>query len=71
MEIPFYASSRLPSKERWSFWAFHGTIIFGGLAKGFYSVMPDLIPEEHGIFDRHPSKIECRPGGTGFRLPPE
>jgi hypothetical protein len=29
--------------------------------------MPDLIPEEHGIFDRHTEDIDI----TGFRLSPE
>jgi hypothetical protein len=29
--------------------------------------MPDLIPEKHGIFDRHPEHIDI----TGFRLSPE
>jgi hypothetical protein len=29
--------------------------------------MPDLIPAEVGIFDRHPEVIEF----TGFRLSPE
>jgi hypothetical protein len=30
------------------------------------TVMPDLIPAKDGIFDRHPERIESRPGGTGF-----
>jgi hypothetical protein len=29
--------------------------------------MPDLIPVQHGIFDRHPEHIEF----AGFRLSPE
>ena len=29
--------------------------------------MPDLIPAEDGIFDRHPERIEI----NGFRLSPE
>jgi hypothetical protein len=29
--------------------------------------MPDLIPVEDGIFDRHPELVEI----TGFRLSPE
>jgi hypothetical protein len=35
--------------------------------KSFQIVMPDLIPAEVGIFDRHPEPIEF----TGFRLSPE
>ena len=31
------------------------------------TVMPDLIPAEDGIFDRHPEAVEF----TGFRLSPE
>jgi len=31
------------------------------------TVMPDLIPAEDGIFDRHPELVEI----TGFRLSPE
>ena len=35
--------------------------------KSLEIVMPDLIPADHGICDRHPERIEI----TGFRLLPE
>ncbi|MBC8460315.1 MAG: hypothetical protein H8D67_20205 [Deltaproteobacteria bacterium] len=35
--------------------------------KSIEIVMPDFIPADHGICDRHPERIEI----TGFRLSPE
>jgi hypothetical protein len=40
---------------------------FDSPVKSLKSVMPDLIPAEDGIFDRHPELVE----NTGFRLSPE
>jgi hypothetical protein len=41
--------------------------MFGEIVKSPKTVMPDLIPAEDGIFDRHPELVEI----TGFRLSPE
>jgi hypothetical protein len=43
------------------------TFNFDELVKSLEIVMPDLIPADHGICDRHPERIEF----TGFRLSPE
>jgi len=40
---------------------------FDNLIKSPKTVMPDLIPADHGICDRHPEVIEF----SGFRLSPE
>jgi len=42
-------------------------LCFDGFVKSTKFVMPDLIPAEDGIFDRHPEAFEF----TGFRLSPE
>jgi len=43
---------------------FPDIIKIDNLAKSLEIVMPDLIPADHGICDRHPERIEL----TGFRL---
>jgi hypothetical protein len=39
------------------FGTFYECVSLNGFAKSFLIVMPDLIPAEHGIFDRHPATL--------------
>ena len=49
-----------------AFSTFYEAVNFDEVVKSPELVMPDLIPAEHGIFDRHPEVLEI----TGSRFLP-